>query len=146
MANCIPSISYTMKADIYTPSITQDPDSGAINESWTFLKTIDCVARGILRKGVGDNSTTVDIQNYLNVLNSMIKFRSRESIPFNYRVVNVRNSDGVIFVEGQDPSSQGGFQGSTIFEPRGSTPLLNFDGKLIEYETVLVRQEVQRLG
>ena len=74
----------------------------------------------------------------------MIKLRSSEPISYDLRVVNVRNSDGVIFLENQDPSSEGGFEGSTIFEPRGSTPLINFDGSVIEYETVLMRQEIQR--
>lgn len=143
MANCITSTAYTMQADIYSASVTQDP-TGAVSKTWEFQKTINCVARGVLRKGVGENSTSVEINNYLNILNSMIKLRSSEPISYNLRVVKVRNSDGVIFLENQDPSSEGGFEGSTIFEPRGSTPLINFDGSIIEYETVLMRQEIQR--
>jgi hypothetical protein len=42
-------------------------------------------------------------------------------------------------------SSQGGVDGATIFEPRGSTPIIDFDGRVIEYETVLQRQEIQTL-
>ena len=85
------------------------------------------------------------MNNYLNILHSMVKVRASEIIPSDRRVVRVRNSQGIIFLENQDPSSDGGFQGSTIFEPRGSTPLLNFDGSVIEYETVLMRQEIQRI-
>lgn len=144
MATCIPSVSYTMKADIYKPTISQDV-TGAVVKSWTLEKTIDCVARGVVRKGVGDNSTTVEVNNYLNILYSMVKLRCSAVIPSDRRVVRVRNSNSVIFLENQDPSSDGGFQGSTIFEPRGSTPLLNFDGSVIEYETILMRQEIQRI-
>ena len=144
MAGCIPSVSYTMKADIYKPTISQDA-TGAVVKSWTLEKTIDCVARGVVRKGVGENSTTVEVNNYLNILHSMVKLRASTVIPSDRRVVRVRNNAGVIFAENQDPSSDGGFQGSTIFEPRGSTPLLNFDGSVIEYETVLMRQEIQRI-
>jgi hypothetical protein len=144
MAGCIPSVSYNMKADIYKPTISQDA-TGAVVKSWTLEKTIDCVARGVVRKGVGENSTAVEINNYLKILHSMVKVRASVIIPTDRRVVRVRNSSGVIFAENQDPSSDGGFQGSTIFEPRGSTPLLNFDGSVIEYETVLMRQEIQRI-
>lgn len=134
-----------MQADIYQASVTQD-STGAVVRAWTFEKTIACIARGVVRKGIGNNSTTVEINNYINMLNSMIKLRASEVIPTDRRVVRVRNADGVIFLENQDPTTDGGYQGSTIFEPRGSTPLTNFDGSVIEYETILMRQEVQRLA
>lgn len=144
MAMCIAGTSYTMEADIYQATITQDA-TGAVVKVWTFEKTISCIARGTLRKGVGENSTAVEVNDYLNVLKSLVKLRSQEVIPSDRRVVNIRNADVTIFLEDQDPSSEGGFQGSTIFEPRGSTPMMNFDGSIIEYETVLMRQEIQRL-
>ena len=134
-----------MKADIYQSTVTQD-STGAVVKVWTFEKTIDCLARGILRKGVGENSTAVEINDYVNILTSLVKVKSAEVIPSDRRVVRIRNNAGVIFLENQDPSSDGGFQGSTIFEPRGSTPIMNYDGRLIQYETVLMRQEIQRLA
>ena len=144
MANCITSTAYTMQADIYSASVTQDANSGIVQKIWTYEKTIDCVARGVVRKGIGENSTAVEVNNYLNILNSMVKLRTSEPISYDRRVSNVRNEDGTIFIENQDPSSERFPSGSTIFEPRGSTPLINFDGSIIEYETVLMRQEIQR--
>lgn len=146
MAGCIVSTAYTMKADIYTASATQDPNSGAVIRTWAFDKTIDCLARGIVRKGIGENSTAVEVNNYINRLHSMVKLRSQEIIPQDKRIVRIRNNNQIIYLENQDPSSAGGFQGSTIFEPRGSTPMTNFDGSIMEYETILMRQEIQRLG
>ena len=144
MATCIAGTAYTMQADIYMPTISQDA-TGAVVKVWTFEKTISCVARGILRKGVGENSTAMSINDYINTLTALVKVRAQVVIPTDRRVVRVRNADGVIFLENQDPATDGGFQGSTIFEPRGSTPLTNFDGSVIEYETVLQRQEIQRI-
>jgi hypothetical protein len=145
MANCITGTSYTMKADVYIALIGQD-SIGKATKSWIFEKTISCRARGILRKGVGENSTAFDVENYVNVFNSMVKLRSSEVIPSDRRVVNIRNRDGIIYKENQDPATEGGFEDSTIFEPRGSTPIMNFNGSVIEYETVLMRQEVQVLN
>lgn len=134
-----------MKADIYAPTVSQDA-TGAVVKTWAFSETIDCTVRGILRKGVGDNSVSITLQEYINTFNSTLKMRSSSAISTDKRIVRIRNSDVVIFLENQDPASEGGFQNSTIFEPRGSTPLTRFDGTVIEYETVLVRQEIQKLA
>ncbi|NDB83847.1 MAG: hypothetical protein EB127_14150 [Alphaproteobacteria bacterium] len=144
MGLCLAKTAYTMTAEIYSASVSQD-STGAVVKTWALEKEIPCVVRGILRKGVGDNSISVSLQDYLNVFTSTLKMRSGSPILTSKRIVNISNSDGVIFVENQDPASEGGFNGSTIFEPRGSTPIMNFDGSVIEYETVLVRQEIQRL-
>jgi len=144
MGNCITSTIYTMKADIYSASVTQDA-VGAVQKTWQYEKTINCYARGVIRKGVGDNSVVLNVNQYINVLNSLVKLKSAEVISSDKRVVLIRNNEEVIYKEDQDPSSEGGFESSTIFEPRGSTPITNFDGSVVEYETVLMRQEVQRL-
>ena len=133
-----------MKADIYTPSVSQDA-TGAVVKTWTFSQTINCMARSILRKGVGDNSVAVSLDDYINVFVTSLKMRSAIEIPTNYRVVNIRNDNGTIYTESQDPSSEGGLSNATIFEPRGSTPLISFDGTIMEYETVLVKQEIQKM-
>jgi hypothetical protein len=146
MGNCIVSTSYTMKADIYSASVTQDPNTGIVDKSWEYQKTIDCFAMSTLRRGVGLNSTTVDINEYIDIITSLVKLRSSEPINYNLRVVGIRNSNGLVYSEDQFASSQGGVDGATIFEPRGSVPLVNFDGSIIEYETILKRQEVQRLS
>jgi hypothetical protein len=144
MSGCISSTSYTMKADIYSASVTQGA-AGEVIRTWVKEETIDCYARGILRKGVGENSTAFEINNYVNILNSMVKVRANKIIAADKRIANIRNDYEIIYKEGQDPATAGGIGGSTIFEPRGSTPITNFDGSIIEYETVLMRQEIQRL-
>lgn len=147
MSQCIASTTYTMKADIYVALITQD-DTGAAQKSWIFEKTVDCRARGILRKGVGENSTAFDINNYVNIMNDLVKMRTAQAIPSDRRVASIRNDNQVIYLENLDPATEGGLSsdGSTIFEPRGSTPIINFNGSLLEYETVLMRSEVQKLA
>ena len=133
-----------MKADIYQPTITQDA-TGAVSKVWTFEKTIDCVVRSIVRGGLGDNSVSLTPEQYINVFGSMLKMRSSAVIPTDRRIVRIRNSSGLIYQENQDAATGGGFQGSTIFEPRGGTPITSFDGSIIEYETVISRQEIQKL-
>lgn len=139
---CLTSINYTMKADIYKPYIAQD-SAGAAIKTFVYEKTIDCYVRTDIKKGSGENSTFVNINEYINYLSSMLKLRTSELIPTNRKIVKIRNNDGVIWKENEDTSSGGGFEGSTIFEARGSTPVLNFDGSVVEYEVILLRQENQ---
>ncbi len=87
----------------------------------------------------------VDIKNYLTAVSNIVKIRSLAAINSEDRVVAIRNSFGVVWNEDDTISSQGGIDGATIFEPRGSTPIVDFDGRVLEYETVLQRQEIQTL-
>lgn len=134
-----------MKADIYVPTKTQDQNTGAVMKTWVNDRTILCSAKGIVRDTISDNSSAVDIKNYLTAVSNIVKIRSKSAINSEDRVVAIRNSDGVVWTEGDTISSQGGVDGATIFEPRGSTPIIDFDGRVIEYETVLQRQEIQTL-
>lgn len=134
-----------MKADIYKPTISQD-DTGAVSKSYIFEKTVDCYIRTDIKAGLRDNSFVGNIEEYTNFLYGIIKIRCNQLISSDRRVVKIRNNDGHVFLESQDPSSSGGYEGSTIFEPRGSTPIINFDGSVLEYETALFRQEVQKLS
>jgi len=142
---CLTGSSYTMKADIYVPTKTQDQNTGAVMKTWVNSRTILCSAKGIVRDTISDNSSAVDIKNYLTAVSNIVKIRSKAAINSEDRVVAIRNSSGVVWTEGDTISSQGGVDGATIFEPRGSTPIIDFDGRVIEYETVLQRQEIQTL-
>lgn len=143
---CLTSINYTMKADVYKPTVEQDA-TGAVKKTYTYEKTLDCLARTVTTTSVSrGNTTDMSINQYINYLTSIIKLRTSISIPTDRKIVMVRNDDGIIWTEVQDPTSSGGFNGSTIFEIRGSTPIFNFDGSIIEYEVILTRQENQKLS
>ena len=142
---CLAGSSYTMRADIYTPTKTQDQNTGAVVKTWVNNKTIPCSAKGIVRDTISDNSSVVDIKNYLIAVSNLVKIRSLDPINPEDRVVAIRGPFGVVWNEYDTMSSQGGVNGATIFEPRGSTPIIDFDGRVIEYETVLQRQEIQTL-
>lgn len=134
-----------MKADIYTPRKIQDVNSGTFQNVWTLSNTIDCLAKGIVRDTISQNSSAVDIKNYLTAVSNIVKIRTANPISSEDRVVSIRNASGVIWSESGVITTSGGVQGATIFEPRGSTPIIDFDGRVIEYETVLYRQEIQTL-
>ena len=134
-----------MKADLYAPTDSVDQFTGAIVKTWEFVKTIDCLARGIITTSTGSNSSDFVTAKFINYPQNTIKFRSKQPIDASYRVVAIRNDQEVIWKEDQYGANNGGLNGATIFEPRGSTPITDHRGRVLEYETMLDRQEIQQL-
>jgi hypothetical protein len=134
-----------MTADIYSPTTTRNETNGMVLKTWTITLQVPCFARSILGSQLGGNSAQVDLKDYLINSKDFVKIRTATPISSEYRVSRIRNSDGLIWTEDYIQNSAGGIDGATIFEPTGTTPLLDYNGRVIEYETVLKRQEVQIL-
>ena len=134
-----------MQADIYSPSVTRNATNGMVTKTWTLLETVSCAARGLLGSKMGNNSGSIDIKDQIVINKDFIKIRTSNPISSSSRVVAIRTNNNVVWKEDYIANSKGGVDGATIFEPRGSTPILNFSGSIIEYETILQRQEIQEL-
>ena len=143
--SCLAHSTYTMTADIYEPTTTRNATNGMVTKSWALQKTVSCYARGILGSQLGGNSAQVDLKDYITITKDFIKIRTVDPISTEYRVVAIRNSEGNIWKEDYIQNTAGGLDGATIFEPSGTTPLLDYLGRVLEYETVLKRQEIQSL-
>jgi hypothetical protein len=134
-----------MQADLYAPTDSLDEFTGAIVKTWEFVSTVDCLARSIVTTSTGSNSSNYVTGKFINYPQNTIKFRSRTPIDTSYRIVAIRNNTEVIYRENQYGNNNGGLDGATIFEPRGSTPITDHRGHILEYETMLERQEIQQL-
>ena len=143
--SCLAHSTYSMEADIYQADIVRNQTNGMVTKSWVLLKTVPCYARGILGSQLGGNSADVNIKDYITVTKDFIKIRTTGPISTEFRVVAIRNSEGVIWTEDYIQNTAGGLDGATIFEPSGTTPLIDYLGRVLEYETVLKRQEIQSL-
>jgi hypothetical protein len=142
---CVTSSKYVMQADLYAPTDSVDQFTGAIVKEWAFVETVSCLARSIVTTSTGSNSSNYVTGKFINYPQNTIKFRSRTPIDTSYRVVAIRNDQEVIWKEDQYGANNGGINGATIFEPRGSTPITDHTGRVLEYETMLERQEIQQL-
>lgn len=142
---CVTSAKYVMYADLYAPTENVDEFTGAVTKTWELVETIPCLARAIVTTSTGSNSANFVTGKYINYPENTIKFRSKSPIDTSYRVVAIRNSQDIIWKENQYGENNGGLEGATIFEPRGSTPITDHRGFVLEYETMLERQEIQTL-
>lgn len=145
---CITSSKYMMKADIYRYVVVFNEYTNQAERVWTYEKTVDCLVRGIVTTSTGSNSANFVTGKYINYPENTVKMRTKDPLDIETRVVNIRNLDGVIiYKENQYGESSGGFgeESSTIFEPRGSTAIVDHLGNLIEHEIMLERKEIQYL-
>lgn len=146
MFRCITGSRYNMTADVYVSSSTVDPVTGISNKTYTYDETITCFARGVVRSGISDNSTTKEKQSDITVTQEMVKLRYGSAINTGHLIANIKNSAGrVIWSEDDEESSGGGISGTTVFEVIGNTPIIDSGGNIVEYETILKRLDIQKV-
>jgi hypothetical protein len=132
----------SMKLDVYRQVDSQDPNTGAIKKEWTFFKTINCHAKGVI-----SNSATArgsDSQTFSNKYKNeqIVQIRTMDRLTTREKITNIRDSDdNVIWKELDFPSDT-----PTVFEIIGTTPLTDPFGKTIGFNSSVMRSENQQIG
>jgi len=146
MFSCLSANSYPLLADVYESVDVQNSDTGLVLKQWQFKETISCSAKGQISTGIDKNASNVNSGQKTIKATESLKIRSKNALSTADRVVLIRNDFGTVWKEDIVINSEGGFQNSTIFEPKGSVPILDHNGYIIEYETTIGRQEIQKLA
>ena len=131
----------TMKMDVYRQSERQDPDTGAMVREFSYIKTIDCYARGIItQSGTKGNDRQKFSNKYSN--DQYIETRTSERLTFRDKVKNIRDVNGnPIWYELNYPSDT-----DTVFDVMGITPISDPFGNIVGYNSSLERAENQQIG
>lgn len=131
-----------MKLDVYRQSDAQDENTGAIKKEWSFYKTIDCHAKGVITNSATTRSGDNQIFSNKYTNEQMIQVRTIDRLTLREKISNVRNSDNVvIWTELDFPTDT-----PTVFELVGTTPITDPFGKVIGYNSTLKRSENQVIG
>ena len=131
-----------MKLDVYRQSDAQDENTGAIKKEWSFYKTIDCHAKGVITNSATTRSGDKQIFSNKYTNEQMIQVRTIDRLTLREKISNVRNSDNVvIWTELDFPTDT-----PTVFELVGTTPITDPFGKVIGYNSTLKRSENQVIG
>jgi hypothetical protein len=141
MASLIDSI-LSMKMDVYNQTDVQDENTGAIKKEWTFARTVDCHAKGVISNSV--TSRNGDRQSFNNkyVNDQVIQVRTTGRVVLREKVTNIRDSENnVIWAELDYPNDT-----PTVFEVIGSTPVTDPFGRVLAYNTTMRRSENQQIG
>lgn len=132
----------SMKVDLYKQTDSQDLNTGAIKKEWSYYKTLNCHAKGVIsNSGTSRNADRQAFDNrYLN--DQVIQIRTLERITLREKVTNIRDAQNkVIWVELNFPTET-----PTVFEVTGTTPITDPFGSTIGYNTTLKRSENQQIG
>ncbi len=131
-----------MKLDLYRQFDTQDENTGAIIKSWSFYKTIDCHAKGIISNSSSNSTNDRQVFNNRYSNQQMIQIRTAEKVSYREKITNIRDSkNNPIWSEANFPSDT-----PTVFEVVGSTPLTDPFGNVVGFNTTLARSENQQIG
>lgn len=132
-----------VKADIYTQTNSQDPNTGAITRQWVYYKTIQCKVEPIKSAGAstrGDSKTFAksgDAFGYVEKL--QLKIKTTQLLSKRWRIENIRSSDNQqVFVEIDRNGKP-----DSIFEVFSSHAVLDPFGKVSYFEANLQRVPVQ---
>ena len=131
----------TMKMDIYRQQEQQDPDTGAMIREFSYIKTIDCYARGIItQSGTKGNDRQKFSNKYSN--DQYVETRTSERLTPRDKVKNIRDVNGKpIWYELNYPNDTG-----TVFDVMGTTPISDPFGNVVGYNSSLERAENQQIG
>ena len=130
-----------MTADIYRQQTVQDEETGHLQKTWIYYKTIDCHAKGII-----SNSTTrkTDAQSFGNTYENMqfLEIRTSDKLTIKEKITNIKDKNGnYIWTELNVP-----YDTPTVFEVIGTTPITDPFGTTLAFNSTVKRSENQTIG
>lgn len=132
----------SMSLDVYKQFETQDPDTGAIIREWTYYKTINCHAKGVISNSATTRSSDKQLFSNKYTNDQIIQVRTSERLTAREKVTNIRDNNGnVIWHEINYPNET-----PTVFEVMGTTPVTDPFGSVIAYNSSMKRSENQQIG
>lgn len=130
-----------MTADIYRQQTVQDEETGHLQKSWIYYKTINCHAKGVI-----SNSATrkTDAQSFGNTYENtqMLEIRTNDKLTIKEKITNIKDKDGnFIWTELNAP-----YDTPTVFEVIGTTPITDPFGTTLAFNSTVKRSENQSIG
>lgn len=132
----------SMKLDVYRQIDRQDPDTGAIKKEWSFFKTVNCHAKGVISNSATTRSSDRQVFNNKYKNEQVVQIRTMDRLTTREKITNIRDSDNnIIWKELDFPTDS-----PTVFEVIGSTPITDPFGKTMGFNTSVMRSENQQIG
>ena len=132
----------SMQLDVYRQTEIQDPDTGAIKREWSYHRTLDCHAKGVISNSATTRSSDKQVFSNKYMNDQIIQVRTSEKLTMREKVTNIRDTAGnVIWAEANFPTET-----PTVFEVIGTTPVTDPFGIVIAYNSSMKRSENQQIG
>jgi hypothetical protein len=132
----------SMKLDVYRQSEIQDADTGALKKEWSYHRTVDCHAKGVISNSATTRSSDKQLFGNKYINDQIIQVRTIEKLTIREKVTNIRDAAGnAIWTEINFPTET-----PTVFEVIGTTPITDPFGTVLGYNTSVRRSENQQIG
>ena len=132
----------SMQLDVYRQTEIQDPDTGAIKREWSYHRTLDCHAKGVISNSATTRSSDKQVFSNKYMNDQIIQVRTSEKLTMREKVTNIRDAAGnVIWAEANFPTET-----PTVFEVIGTTPVTDPFGTVIAFNSSMKRSENQQIG
>ena len=132
----------SMQLDVYRQTEIQDPDTGAIKREWSYHRTLDCHAKGVISNSATTRSSDKQVFSNKYMNDQIIQVRTSEKLTMREKVTNIRDTAGnVIWAEANFPTET-----PTVFEVIGTTPVTDPFGTVIAFNSSMKRSENQQIG
>jgi hypothetical protein len=125
-----------MRATLFSEALTQDLNTGEFVRGYSSLGVIRCYAAGIAASGK-DTPGTYENFSGQGAYSSTdyLRMYTAFTVPKDYKVSFVTDASGILWREDDGEP--------TIYDSNGSAPVVNAQGKIVEYISMLSRAEVQ---
>jgi hypothetical protein len=134
--------TFSMKLDLYKQSDIQDLNTGAIKKEWSYEKTVNCYAKGVISNSSSSRSGDRQLFNNRYENTQYIDVRTTDKLNTRFKVTNIVGPSGKpIWTELDYPTET-----PTVFEIIGSTPITDAFGEILGYSSNLKRSENQQIG
>lgn len=135
---CFQSSTYTMLIDIMGMNISQDHNTGEFRREWVVDETVACLAKTIIEDSASKSAAGKDFSRSFKERYD-IKLKTANKISTRKKVTNIRDAATglTLFTENkidEDP---------TIYDVEASVPVFDPFGKVIYYDTLVCRSDVQ---
>ena len=127
-----------MLADIMELNISQNVTTGEMVRKWVVGDTISCLAKTIIEDSASSQASGKKFAKSYSEKNS-IKLKSGVKLSSRKKVTNIRDSaTGEVFMTENKID-----QSPTIYDVEASVPVFDPFGKVVYYDTLLKRADVQ---
>lgn len=134
--------TFAMTMDVYRQSDVQDPNTGAIKKEWSYEKTVNCYAKGVISNSSSSGSGDRQSFNTRYENSQYVDIRTSDRVDSRCKITNICGPNGrPIWTELDYPTET-----PTVFEVVGSTPLTDAFANILGYNSNLKRSENQQIG
>lgn len=134
--SCLYGAQYMHQADVYDMTEQVVKNTGQKKKTWSFNKTVRCLARPMGRNSMTGSSNEQFSRLYESY--TYIRIDAPERINLSSKITNISDGESILWEEDNGKP--------TVFEVTGLIPITDMFGKIIGWQALCNRSSDQRVN